>query len=59
VDSFGRAVGFPEGCTQFNNYLVLLAPVDPKGPMTAVSLPVIFEQFYIHTGVPGFANLNI
>lgn len=59
MDSFGRAVGFPDGCTQFNNYSVLLAPVDPTGPMRAVSLPVISEQFYTRAGVPVFANLNI
>lgn len=59
VDSFGRAVGFPDGCTQFNNYSSLLAPVDPTGPMRAVSLPVIAEQFYTRAGVSVFANLNI
>lgn len=35
-----------------NNYLALLAPEDLPVPMRAVTLPVIFEHFYIHTGVP-------
>lgn len=30
-----------------------MASVDPAGPTRADSLPVISEQFYIHTGVPG------
>lgn len=36
----------------FNNYLALLAPADLPVPVRAVSLPVIVEHFYIHTGVP-------
>lgn len=30
-----------------------MASVDPAGPTRADSLPVISEQFYVHTGVPG------
>lgn len=53
INSFGREVGFPGCCAQFNNYLVLVASADSPGPMRVDSLPVIFEQFYIHTRGPG------